>query len=199
MQTIARGAEAVLYIGENGNLVKERVSKGYRLREIDEALRKKRTRSEAKLLREARRAGATTPQIISEGAFTIEMDFVDGKKIKDVLDLKNMKGICAKIGESIGKLHSSSIIHGDLTTSNMLLKAGKIYFIDFGLGFHSQRTEDKAVDLRLLKQALDSTHFGVAEKAWRIILKAYQNNCSDAPAAIRALAEIEKRGRYAKR
>mgnify|MGYP001607177659 CR=1 FL=1 len=77
MQLIARGAEAVIYL-KDGKLVKERVKKGYRLEEIDEALRKRRTRSEAKLLREARRAGADTPQITSEGAFTIEMDFING-------------------------------------------------------------------------------------------------------------------------
>ncbi len=199
MKTIARGAEAVLYINEDGKLVKERVKKGYRLEEIDEALRKRRTRSEAKLLREARRAGVSTPQIISEGGFTIEMDFIEGQKIRDILDGRNAAKLCTLIGECIGKMHSFNIIHGDLTTSNMIFANGKTYFIDFGLGFQSARIEDKASDLRLLRQALESTHHETAEKAWRIILKAYQDNCEDAGRIMKTLQEIEKRGRYAKR
>ena len=198
MKTIVRGAEAVLYVRE-GRVVKERVKKNYRIDEIDTPVRKQRTRNEAKLLREARRAGVETPQIMSEGTYSIEMEFIQGKKVRDTLNAKNISEICSKMGESIGKLHSSGIIHGDLTTSNMIFKDGMIYFIDFGLGFQSHRIEDKAVDLRLLRQVLDSTHFDVAEKAWKIILKAYQNNCEDAGRVFETLQKIEKRGRYSKR
>ncbi len=198
MEIIAKGAEAAIYrIGDG--IVKERISKGYRLQEIDESLRKKRTRSEARLMREARRAGILVPQITAEDKYKIEMEFIDGNKAMDELDWGNMIKICRLIGESIGKMHSFNIIHGDLTTSNMIVKEGKLYFIDFGLGFQSSRIEDKAVDLRLLKQALQSTHHEIAEKAWKIILKAYQNNCSDASEVIRTLDKIQKRGRYSKR
>lgn len=199
MQILSRGAEAVLYVGDDGALVKERVKKGYRLHAIDNNLRKKRTRGEAKLMREARRAGVSTPQIREEGEYSIKMDFIEGEKIRDILSNKNMKELCEKIGEATGRMHSYDIIHGDLTTSNMIFSAGKVFFIDFGLGFQSRRTEDKAVDLRLLKQALDSTHYNIAEKAWKIILKAYERNNSDAGKVIKTLQEIEKRGRYAKR
>ncbi|MBI4170435.1 MAG: Kae1-associated serine/threonine protein kinase [Candidatus Aenigmarchaeota archaeon] len=199
MQILSRGAEAVLYVGDDGALVKERVKKGYRLHAIDNNLRKKRTRGEAKLMREARRAGVSTPQIREEGEYSIKMDFIDGRKVRDILSNKNMKELCEKIGEATGRMHSYDIIHGDLTTSNMIFSAGKVFFIDFGLGFQSRRTEDKAVDLRLLKQALDSTHYNIAEKAWKIILKAYERNNSDAGKVIKTLQEIEKRGRYAKR
>jgi len=199
MQILSRGAEAVIYMKEDGKLLKERVKKGYRLEEIDEALRKKRTRGEAKLLSEARRAGAETPQVSGESAYSIEMEFVEGKTVRDALHGKNVKELCTKIGTSIGKMHSFNIIHGDLTTSNMIFSRGKVYFIDFGLGFQSSRAEDKAIDLRLLRQALESTHHETAEKAWKIILNAYQNNCSDADRVVKTLADIEKRGRYTKR
>jgi Kae1-associated kinase Bud32 len=199
MQIIAKGAEAVLFLDENGSLVKERIKKGYRLDAIDGPLRKRRTRSEAKLMREARRAGVLVPQILEERECKIEMEFIEGKKVRDALTDGNLEEICTKIGESAGRLHSFGIIHGDLTTSNMIISAKKLYFIDFGLGFQSKRIEDMAVDLRLLKQALDSTHYNMSEKAWKIILKAYQINCSDASSVIRTLAEIGKRGRYSKR
>lgn len=199
MKIIARGAEAVIHLGKDGVLVKERLKKGYRIMEIDEALRTKRTRKETKLLREARRAGVLTPSVLKEEKFAFEMEFIEGEKVRDVLNKKTMTAICKEIGESIGKLHSFNIIHGDLTTSNMLLKEGKLYFIDFGLGFQSSRIEDKAVDIHLLREALDSTHWEIAEKAWKIILKAYQINCSDAKRVLDTLGQIEKRGRYAKR
>ncbi len=199
MKIIARGAEAVLYVSEDGVLVKERIKKGYRLGAIDDNLRRKRTRTESRLLREARRAGANTPQIHEEEAYSIKMEFLKGEKIKDILNEKNMTMLCTEIGESVGKLHSFHIIHGDLTTSNMIFLSGKVFFVDFGLGYQSHRIEDKAVDLHLLRQALESTHFSVAGKAWKIILKAYERNNSDADKVLRTLHAIEKRGRYAKR
>ncbi len=199
MKTIAKGAEAVLFLNDGGNIVKERIKKGYRLNEIDSKLRRQRTRGEAKLLREARRAGVATPQILEEQDYSIEMDFIDGEKVRDALDEKSMKELCSLMGEAIGKMHSFDIVHGDLTTSNMIFSKGKLFFIDFGLGFQSKRTEDKAVDLRLLRQAMESTHYKVAEKAWKILLKAYQNNFSDAGRVLAALKDVEKRGRYAKR
>ncbi len=197
-ETVAQGAEAILK-KENSTLVKDRIAKGYRIAQIDERLRKSRTRSEANLIREAGRAGVNVPNIINEGSFTIEMGFIDGNKVRDALDKKNCKEICSHIGESVAKLHNRGIIHGDLTTSNMILKDGKIFFIDFGLGFFSQRTEDKAVDLRLLHQALESTHFEILEEAWDIILKSYKENYAGSDKVIKALSKIEKRGRYKER
>jgi Kae1-associated kinase Bud32 len=198
MEIIARGAEAVLY-KKGGNLVKERIKKGYRLEAIDTALRKRRTRNEARLIRNARRAGINVPGIEKEDRYSLEMEFLEGKKVLEILDDSNAMKICSKIGESIGKLHSANIIHGDLTTSNMILKEGRVFFIDFGLGQNSMRIEDKATDLHLLKESLDATHFKIAANAWKIILKAYQNNCSDAERVVETLEQIKRRGRYAKR
>src|SRR3989344_9161813 len=121
---IARGAEAIL-LRQNCNLIKKRIKKSYRLSEIDENLRKKRTRSEAKIM--AKLAGKiNVPKIlnINEEAKEIEMEFIEGKKLSDWLDsfsLEKQEKICEELGKEIGKIHSFDIIHGDLTTSNMIL------------------------------------------------------------------------------
>ena len=64
--------------------------------------------------------------------------------------------LSVKIGRIIGNLHLNEIIHGDLTTSNILIVKEdndlKIYFIDFGLSIVSNHLEDKAVDLYVLER-----------------------------------------------
>ena len=198
MPIIAKGAEAVINL-ENNQILKERVKKSYRLNQLDEALRKKRNRAEAALLREARRAGVDVPQVLEESDFSIRMEFIAGTKIKDAMKKDNCKEFAEKIAVSVAKLHDRDIIHGDLTTSNMILKGDTIFFIDFGLGFFSSKIEDKATDLYLLHEALESTHFSVIEKAWKAILHAYSEGFSDADKVIKTLAKIEKRGRYRER
>ncbi len=193
---IARGAEAILYKKGEG-IVKERIRKGYRLKELDEKLRKQRTRKEAKLLAKASKL-INTPKLISmdESGKLLEMEFIDGKKLSDCLDgLEDSLRVCKKIGEGIAKLHDKGIIHGDLTTSNMILKEGKVYFVDFGLGFESLNIEHRAVDLHLIKQALEARHFSSFEEYWRGVLKGY-NFSKDAQEVLKRLEKVEKRGRY---
>ena len=193
---IGRGAEAILYL-ENNKLIKERIKKSYRIDEIDEKLRKYRTRSEARLMQNS---GINVPKIISvnDKTMKIEMEFIEGKLIKNILDNLNEKEIeelCEHIGEQIAILHDNNIIHSDLTTSNMILKEGKVYFIDFGLGFKSLRIEDKAVDLHLLKQALESKHYKVFEECFDAILKGYKKSVNYNETMER-LKKVEQRGRY---
>ena len=125
------------------------------------------------------------------------MEYLPGKLLKDIFD--NLKtnerlALCKTLGEEISKLHSQDIIHGDLTTSNLILKDNKIYFIDFGLGFFSRKVEDKAVDLHLLKQALESKHYKTFKSSYNQILKSYNNK-----EVIKRLDKVESRGRYKKR
>jgi len=192
METIALGAEAVLY-KEKDRLIKKRISKGYRIKEIDEKIRKTRTRSEAKILNKL----SFAPKVLSsdDKQMTIEMEFIKGDLLRDVLDsfnFKKRKEVCEKIGKQIAEMHNQNIIHGDLTTSNMILKDEKIYFIDFGLGFSSLRVEDKATDLRLLKQALESKHYKCFEESYKSILKSYKNK----EVLDWLINKVEKRGRY---
>ena len=203
MKIIKRGAEAILYL-DDSNLVKERVKKNYRLVEIDEKLRKLRTRKEAKLLNEAKRVGVETPKIFSidEKGFKIFMEFIDGKRLKERLnetDDKNRKKVAEELGKSVGLLHKNGIVHGDLTTSNMILKDDKIFFIDFGLGDFSDRIENQAVDLSVLKEAFKSTHFKHLGLLWESFIKGYKQTNDKFNKVLDTLNDIEKRGRYVKR
>ncbi|GAF97364.1 unnamed protein product, partial [marine sediment metagenome] len=126
---IQKGAEAVI-LQEKDRVIKKRMKKSYRIPEIDDRIRRQRTRSEAKLLTKASKL-ISIPEIIKVDQETKEilMDFIDGKKLSDYLDkfpLKKQKEVCKLIGESTAKLHDADIIHGDLTTSNMILKDNKI-------------------------------------------------------------------------
>lgn len=197
---IGIGAEAIL-IKEKNHLIKKRVKKGYRNETLDLMLRKLRTRKEAKILEKVSKLGIC-PKILkmNEHEKSIEMDFIDGEKLSDYLDTfskeKSLK-ICKIVGQNVTKLHDLNIIHGDLTTSNMLFteKENKVYFIDFGLSIESQRIEDKAVDLRLLKQALDSKHFKNAKEFFDAVLSGYKSS-KDYEKILLQLHKVENRGRY---
>jgi TP53 regulating kinase and related kinases len=142
------------------------------------------------------------------------MPFIEGKKISESLDsfsLEKQKDICKIIGEEISKLHNADIIHGDLTTSNMILSDNRnkllfpegrsndneplIFFIDFGLGYISSKIENKAVDLHLLKQALEAKHFESWEILFNEVLKGYENY-KESKKVLERLKAVEKRGRY---
>ncbi|QQG39101.1 MAG: Kae1-associated serine/threonine protein kinase [Candidatus Woesearchaeota archaeon] len=196
-EVISRGAEAVLY-EDNEFLVKERVSKGYRIKEIDSKVRKYRTRSEAKLIEKASKV-VRVPKVIdsSDEKAIIKMEFIKGQLIRDILDkLSTNKRveICKKIGHDIRKLHDINVIHGDLTTSNMFLVDDEVVFIDFGLGFVSEKVEDKAVDLHLLRQALESKHYNHFEECNKFVLEGYGPDKQ----FLTRLEKVEGRGRYKK-
>jgi len=208
-QIIARGAEAVLYLdkredgrgGEDGKtvLVKDRISKGYRLPELDKRIRRQRTMHEDSLLARAGRAGVAVPRVFDVSADKLVMEFIDGDKVKDGfngMDEASRLETAGLIGEALGKLHAANIVHGDFTTSNMLLKGGKLYVIDLGLGKYSQKAEDQAVDLYLLHEALKAAHFKYLNEAWQKILKSYGKHYTQAKDVLKRLEKIEKRRRY---
>jgi len=168
MKQIASGAEAIIYLDE-GRIIKKRIKKNYRISEIDETLRKSRTKREAKILQKLQIPG---PRLLkSDDKETIEMEFVKGELVKDILDTHI--SIAKEIGKTLSVLHDQNIIHGDLTTSNMIFN-NKIFFIDFGLSFSSYKIEDKAVDIHLFRQALESKHHKVFEKAYKLFLQGYR-------------------------
>lgn len=196
MKKIAQGAEATIFL-DRKKIVKERFRKGYRIPEIDEKLRKGRTRREAKLIEKLNLLGIAAPKFLEcdEKEMKISMEYIGGKRLRDVLEKLDYAKICKKVGEQVALLHNNGIIHGDLTTSNMILKQGKIYFIDFGLSFYSEKVEDKAVDIHLLRQALESKHYKIWEKAFRAVLQGYSRAGSYKEIMAR-LKAVEERGRY---
>ncbi|MEK6848194.1 MAG: KEOPS complex kinase/ATPase Bud32 [Nanoarchaeota archaeon] len=193
---LQQGAEAII-LKENNIVVKKRIKKSYRLSVLDEKLRKLRTRSESKLLEKASKI-LNVPSVkrVDEKNKEIEMDFIDGKKLSTSLDnLKNKEDICHIIGEEVGKLHSNNLIHGDLTTSNLILSEEKVFFIDFGLGFHSTKVEDKAVDIHVFKEALEAKHYKYAESLWSSFLQGYESS-PESHKILEQLKKVEARGRY---
>lgn len=192
---IQKGAEAIISLEKN-KIIKSRIKKSYRVKVLDEKLRKSRTKAEAKIINKLKNSVPVPKIIKTDNKQEIIMEFIDGKKLSEHLENLNYKKICKLMAENITQMHNQDIIHGDLTTSNMIYKPeeDKVYFIDFGLGFHSYKIEDKAVDLHLLQQALEAKHHKISEKCVNIILKNYEADKSKQ--ILERIKAIEKRGRY---
>jgi TP53 regulating kinase and related kinases len=191
---LAQGAEAIISL--NGDsVIKDRIKKSYRYSILDEKLRRQRTKKEIKLLEKASIL-ISVPKVIKQNDFSIGLQFINGKRLSESLDkIDNSLEICKQIGKNIAKLHDANIIHGDLTTSNMIISRGKIYFIDFGLGFESNKIEDKAVDLHLIKQALEAKHFKRSVEYFSKVLQGYKTSKGNNE-IIKRLEKVEARGRY---
>ncbi|HUT17126.1 MAG TPA: KEOPS complex kinase/ATPase Bud32 [Acidobacteriota bacterium] len=204
---LKKGAEASLYIAdwhEKRVVIKARLPKKYRPAELDAQIRSYRTVHEPQLMHEAKKAGVPTPTIflVDVKNAAITMEFVEGKQVKQLLGSiseKERQELCFKIGELIGKMHKHGLIHGDLTTSNMILGVeGKIFLVDFGLGEKNAELEARGVDLHLMKRALQSTHYQFAEECFKNVMTGYSAvlGGEDAKNVFEKIREIERRGRY---
>jgi N6-L-threonylcarbamoyladenine synthase/protein kinase Bud32 len=207
-ELVAKGAEANIYPDhylDEEVLIKKRIPKGYRIVEIDQHLKKKRTKKEAKLLGEAKRCGVVTPLIydVDLEENTITMEKIKGKEVKELFsgdtspEISEMVTISQIIGENVARLHDCGIIHGDLTTSNLILSEDRdsVVFIDFGLGKISDLVEDKGVDLLVFKKAINGIHHDISQACFDSILKGYEG-AQDYKQIVTKIAEIEGRGRY---
>ncbi len=195
MDSVRKGAEADIRITD-GIVIKERVEKKYRHPEIDRRIRRLRTRREAKNLERASEAGVKVPKLlgVDEKNHLIRMSHIEGRLLKDVFEggedvLRHSKAA----GAQLRVLHDADMVHNDLTTSNIILSAdGSLYFIDFGLAFHTARLEDKAMDLVVFKKSIQATHTKVSDGIWEGLLVGYK-----AGKEIKKRVEtIEKRARY---
>jgi TP53 regulating kinase-like protein len=204
---IKKGAEASLYLTDwHGRkvIMKKRLPKKYRPSKLDEHIRTYRTIHEPQLMHEAKKAGVPTPTIflVDLKNATIIMEFIEGKQVKQLLSevtKSERQSLCLKIGELIGRLHEYGIIHGDLTTSNMILDSeGKIFFVDFGLGEKTKELEARGVDLHLMKRALQSTHFRFTEECFDAVIRGYSKvlGAETVKSILDKIKEIERRGRY---
>lgn len=204
---LKKGAEASLFLvdwHERRVIVKVRIPKKYRPVALDEQIRSYRTVHEPQLMHEAKGAGVPTPLIymVNLPESSIVMEFVEGQQIKQVINSvpkAERHDLCVKIGESIARLHKQGLIHGDLTTSNMILRPdGKIFFVDFGLGEKNTELEAKGVDLHLMKRALQSTHYQFWEECFQNVLCGYTSvlGVGVTEKVYEKIREIERRGRY---
>jgi len=204
---IKKGAEANLYLEEWHNrkvIMKRRLPKNYRIQELDREIRFQRTMHEPQVIHKAKEAGVPTPTIfmVDVAEANIIMEFVDGKQVKQVLnDLPQEERLrlSRHVGGLIGRLHKHGIIHGDLTTSNMILTSyGKVVFVDFGLSERSTDLETRGVDLHLMKRAFQSTHFRYARECFEAVMEGYAKVVGEEEAknVLEKIREIERRGRY---
>ncbi len=204
---LKKGAEACLYIEDwHGRkvIVKARLPKKYRPARMDANIRRYRTIHEPQLMHEAKMAGVPTPSIflVDIGNSVIIMEYIKGEQVKQVLDSiseREREELCFRIGMLVGKMHQKGVIHGDLTTSNMILGDNNtIFFLDFGLGEKSCEFEARGVDLHLMKRALQSTHSNYAKACFRNVIKGYSKilDVEETKKVIKKTREIERRGRY---
>jgi len=199
MKILHRGAEAILYL-DKSNLIKERIKKSYRHPTIDENKRKYPTRREFKLLRKAMEVGLNVPKPVDfdENEMKVIMEYIKGDVLKETLDTyqeEKRKEVAKSIGQQIALMHDNNIVHGDLTTSNMILKKDQVFLVDFGLGSISLKSEDKAVDIHLLRQALESKHYKHHEELYKSFLQGYKKS-KEYSKTLKRLEKVESRGRY---
>jgi Kae1-associated kinase Bud32 len=183
---------------------KKRVPKKYRHSKLDTKLRKERTAHEAKILHEVKKWGVCSPilYLVDCKEMVLFMEFMGGPRLKHVLNnsrvtRKQKEVFCGEFGKIIAVLHKNGLVHGDLTTSNILVskKSKKLVMIDFGLSFYSKKLEDLAVDLVNLKKTFTATHSDFVN-GWNVIQKSYVKNGGE-KAVLQQAESVEKRIRYA--
>ncbi len=191
MTVLSKGAEATIFLKEN-KVIKERLSKTYRLKEIDEKLRKSRTKREAKVMKTLNELKISSPKIFTfcDKKMIIEMEYIEGMPLRETLNAD----YASQAGKIVGLMHENDIIHDDLTTANFVVKNGGVFVIDFGLSFFSKRIEDKAVDLHLFERSLNAHHTSIKDECWKSFLESYKIY-KESDLVINHLKKVERRGR----
>ncbi|MFW9947570.1 MAG: KEOPS complex kinase/ATPase Bud32 [Candidatus Odinarchaeota archaeon] len=210
---IHKGAEASLFYGHwfgKEVIFKHRIIKNYRIEQLDRKIRTTRTLNEARALIKVKEYGINTPQVyeIDTESSTIIMKFISGSKLKNLintLSISKKKEIFTQLGRIIAILHINGHIHGDITTSNIIITSSEdIFLIDFGLHDYSDSIEDKSVDLHLLKRVLISSHGDDYSLCFNAFLEGYKSEYRDRGSnvyndVIKNISIIETRGRYVKK
>jgi len=202
-----RGAEADLSLATIGPwrvVIKRRVKKEYRNPSLDEQIRHDRTSSEASIIHEARTAGARVPSIVGMDIENnaIIMTHVDGTVARERLDemgISEARKFFRSLGEQIGLLHTGGIVHGDLTTSNVIVSpSGAPFIVDFGMARRSVETEDRGVDLHLLQRSIVASHSKDPSSMMNAMIRGYELSAGNkvASSTWRKAREIARRGRY---
>jgi TP53 regulating kinase-like protein len=203
--------------------LKYRPPKPWRHPILDQRLTKHRILSEARTLAKCRRDGLRVPAVyaVDEAAGWLMLEWIAGDPVRvrinealgdrteGIQEDEALKGLMRRIGTTIGDMHKVGVVHGDLTTSNMMLRPwpkvglnegqqgpldGEVVIIDLGLANTSSQDEDRAVDLYVLERAFGSTH-PRAECLFDELLDAYRTTFKRAPVVLQKLEEVRLRGR----
>jgi len=203
MKLIKKGAEADIYQTKWQNskaIMKIRKTKNYRNASLDSKIRKQRTIKESQMLSLVKTFGIPTPLVyfVNLEKTFIVMQEISGKPVHDLPESKIIE-LSKEIGKLVGMMHKNGVMHGDLTTSNFILSQNTVFVIDFGLSQNTIKPEDHAVDLRLIKEILNSAHAKIMELAWKNFLLGYKSIIGNANYVkiTKLVSDIESRGRYA--
>ena len=203
MKLRKKGAEADIYQTKWQNskaIFKIRKIKNYRDFSLDSKIRKQRTIKESQILSQVKLFGIPTPLVyfVNLEKALIVMQEISGKPIHDLPESEIIE-LSKEIGKLVGMLHKNGVMHGDLTTSNFILFQNTVFVIDFGLSQNTIKPEDHAVDLRLIKEILNSAHAKIMEPAWKNFLIGYKSIVGNVNYVkiIKLVSDIESRGRYA--
>mmetsp|Transcript_10564 Transcript_10564/g.33470 ORF Transcript_10564/g.33470 Transcript_10564/m.33470 type:complete len:263 (-) Transcript_10564:398-1186(-) len=198
-------------------IVKVRPVKKYRHSKIDEKMRKKRTKGEARVMMSVAAGAPGKPAVAGPSALRVPAVLLvadrdgllvleDVQKneqcsplvaVLDSIDAERAARIARQVGEAVAALHDLGVVHGDLTTSNMYLdESDHITLIDFGLAFKSTTVEDQAVDLYVLERALLSTHAAAEATNNRILESYYESRGEEVAKSVKSRLDIVRaRGR----
>lgn len=235
---IFQGAEARVFREKDPSeenkllIVKERFKKTYRHPDLDAKLTKKRFKGEVAAMQKCLSLGIDTPKVIEtkKEELLYKMEFVEGVTLKEFFDAEsssnvavqstktNKQLVAQEMGAVVARIHHvAGLVHGDLTTSNFILRNSskfpvpnnqdseksaaeiRLCAIDFGLAYHTKTVEDRAVDLYVLERALLSTHAN-GEWLFEQVLRGYLNcpviiSLSDAKKVEQHLNNVRSRGR----
>jgi len=203
MKLMKKGAEADIYqlMWQNSKaILKIRKPKNYRNSTLDSKICKQRTIKESQILSQVKSFGIPTPLVyfVNLENNSILMQEIPGKPVHDLSESKIIE-LSKQIGKLVGMLHQNGVMHGDLTTSNFILFQNTVYVIDFGLSQNTIKSEDHAVDLRLIKEILNSAHAKIMQSAWKNFLLGYKSivGSTSFTKITKLVLDIESRGRYA--
>ena len=205
MIVISQGAEAIIYKAEylgKPCIIKERLSKAYRLEQLDKKINLKRFQQEVRCISKCINAGILVPTIyfVDKLQLKLHLEFIDGFTLKHQIQagLEDAKYriYLDQLGKSLANLHDEGIFHGDLTTSNIMIEANthRLFLIDFGLAMSQCSVEDKAVDLYVLERSFTSTH-PKCEQYFAQILSMYEASSAKGAEVCAKLEKVRQRGR----
>eukprot|EP00884_Botryococcus_braunii_P013574 jgi/Botrbrau1/22217/Bobra.168_1s0048.1 len=203
---VAQGAEARVFEGTflgRPTILKQRFNKKYRHPYLDAKLTTSRLKGEVRSIVKARKVGVRTPVVyyVEFEANAIYMEKVPGRSLKELmlsakLSEQERHDLLTEVGRVVAAIHDGGLVHGDLTTSNILVRDSDraLVMIDFGLAYNSTIPEDKAVDLYVLERAFTSAH-AAEDTAFNTVLASYRQHSRNWSSVLNKFAEVRMRGR----